>query len=119
MGKLDGFMKKVEAIVREEKFNDVKNALDSIGVRGLTVMEVKGRGEEMGFRQQWRAFEYAVRDIPRMRIEVVVSDEAAETVANEILRAAWTGSEGDGLILISPVSYTVRVRTGERSDDLI
>jgi nitrogen regulatory protein PII len=112
-------MKKVEAIIRMELLGAVKEALENIGVTSLNVMEVKGQGEEVGFKQQWRAFEYAVQEIPRIRLETVVKDAVADAVAQEILRAAWTGSVGDGMLIVSSVIDAVRVRTGERGDEAI
>lgn len=112
-------MKKVEAIIRTELLGTVKEALESIGVTSLNVMEVKGQGEEVGFKLQWRAFEYSAWETPRIRLETVVKDAVAEAVAQEILRAAWTGSIGDGMVIVSSVIDAVRVRTGERGDDAI
>ena len=112
-------MKKVEAVIRREKLNDVRDALESIGVPSMNVIEVSGSGEQKEFKQQWRASEYAVHLIPRIRLETVVSDQNAEVVAQEILKAAWTGSVGDGIIFITPIEEVVRVRTGEKGEDAI
>jgi nitrogen regulatory protein P-II 1 len=112
-------MKKIEAIIRREKLDDVKNALEIAGIPSMNVMEIEGSGEQREFKQQWRASEYAVHLIPRIRLETVVSDESAEAVAREVLKAAWTGSVGDGVVFITPIDEVVRVRTGERGVDAL
>jgi nitrogen regulatory protein P-II 1 len=112
-------MKKVEAVIRREKLNNVRDALESIGIPSMNVIEVSGSGEQKEFKQQWRASEYAVHLIPRIRLETVVSDQNAEAVAQEILKAAWTGSVGDGIIFITPIEEVVRVRTGEKGEDAL
>jgi nitrogen regulatory protein P-II 1 len=112
-------MKKVEAVIRREKLNNVRDALENIGVPSMNVIEVSGSGEQKGFKQQWRASEYAVHLIPRIRLETVVGDQNAEAVAREIMKAAWTGSVGDGIIFITPIEEVVRVRTGEKGEDAI
>jgi nitrogen regulatory protein P-II 1 len=112
-------MKKVEAIIRTERFKAVKEALESSGITSINVKEVRGRGEEIGFKLQGRAFEYLVRDIHRTLLETVVAEEKVDAVVQDIIRAAWTGSEGDGLVFVSPVIDAVRIRTGERGEDAI
>ncbi len=112
-------MKKVEAVFRREKLNNVKDALESIGILCINVIEVAGSGEQKEFKQQWRASEYAVHLIPKIRLETVVSDENADIVAQEILKAAWTGSVGDGVIFITPIDEVVRVRTGDKGVDAL
>jgi nitrogen regulatory protein P-II 1 len=112
-------VKKVEAIIRRERLNEVKDALEKLGIPSMNVMEVTGTGEQKEFRQQWRASEYAVHLIPKIRLETVVSDENADIVAKEILMAAWTGSVGDGVIFITPIDEVVRVRTGDKGADAL
>jgi len=112
-------MKKIEAIIRRERLNDVKDALEKLGIPSMNVIEVTGSGEQKEFKQQWRASEYAVHLIPKIRLETVVSDENADIVAQEILKAAWTGSVGDGVIFITPIDEVVRVRTGDKGADAL
>jgi nitrogen regulatory protein P-II 1 len=112
-------VKKVEAIIRRERLNDVKDALEKVGIPSMNVIEVRGSGEQKEFKQQWRASEYAVHLIPKIRLETVVSDENADIVAQEILKAAWTGSVGDGVIFITPIDEVVRVRTGDKGADAL
>jgi nitrogen regulatory protein P-II 1 len=112
-------MKKVEAVFRREKLKNVRDALESIGILSINVIEVAGSGEQKEFKQQWRASEYAVHLIPKIRLETVVSDENADIVAQEILKAAWTGSVGDGVIFITPIDEVVRVRTGDKGADAL
>jgi nitrogen regulatory protein PII len=112
-------MKKVEAVFRREKLNNVRDALESIGIPSMNVIEVAGSGEQKEFKQQWRASEYAVHLIPKIRLETAVSDENVDIVAQEILKAAWTGSVGDGVIFITPIDEVVRVRTGDKGADAL
>ena len=107
-------MKKVEAIIREEKLEAVKAALEERGFIGLTVTEVKGRGQQKGLCLQWRVGEYRVDLLPKIKIEVVVNDNDAETVLDTVCNAARTGDIGDGMIFVMPVEEICRVRTGER-----
>ncbi|HXF51732.1 MAG TPA: P-II family nitrogen regulator [Dehalococcoidia bacterium] len=110
-------MKKIEAIIRPEKLNDVKDALAAAGIVGLNVMQVTGRGVQKGIVHSGRGGEaYAVDMLPKVKVETVVHDNAAERVVQTILKAAWTGNIGDGKIFILPVEDAVRVRTGERGD---
>ncbi|MBI2852216.1 MAG: P-II family nitrogen regulator [Chloroflexi bacterium] len=109
-------MKKVEAIIREEKFEAVKKALEDRGFIGLTVTEVKGRGQQKGLLLQWRAGEYRVEFLPKLKIEVVVSDKDCQTVMDTICAAARTGDIGDGMIFVMPVEQMCRVRTGETGE---
>ena len=106
-------MKKVEAIIREEKLEAVKSALEEKGFIGLTVTEVKGRGQQKGLCLQWRVGEYRVDLLPKIKIEVVVNDEDAETVLDTVCNSARTGDIGDGMIFVMPVEQICRVRTGE------
>ncbi len=112
-------MKKVEAVIRKEKFGEVKAALEEIGTLSLNSIEIAGSGEQKEFKQQWRASEYALYLIPKMKLEIVVPDDLAEVLAEQVLKAAWTGNIGDGMVFISPVDEAVRVRTGEKGVDAL
>jgi len=112
-------MMKIEAILREEKLDVVKSALEEIGYHGMTVSEVSGRGRQGGLTLQWRVGEYKVDLMPKIKIEVVVIDEDLPKTLNAIRAAARTGEIGDGKIFVLPVYDAVRVRTGEAGDDAI
>ncbi len=107
-------MKKVEAIIRHFKLEDVKNALSEQGVQGMTITEVRGFGRQKGHTEMYRGTEYAVDFVPKVKVEVVVSEEGLQTVIDTILRTAQTGQIGDGKIFISDLQETIRIRTGER-----
>lgn len=109
-------MMKLEAIIRPSKLDDVKDALDEIGVKGITVISVMGAGKQRGRTQYYRGQEYVVNLLDKTKIEVVVADEAVETVVEAITKAAYTGEIGDGKIFITKVEDCVRIRTGERGD---
>ncbi len=112
-------MKKIEAIIKPFKLDDVKEALNDMGVHGLTVSEVKGYGRQKGHTEIYRGAEYAVDFIPKIKIEVVVEIEQAEKVAEAIQQAAVTGKIGDGKIFIMPMDQVIRVRTGETGPDAL
>ncbi|QYZ78850.1 P-II family nitrogen regulator [Methanofollis formosanus] len=112
-------MKKIEAIIRPTKFEDVKVALEEIGMVSMTVSEVKGRGQQKGVRQQWRGAEYLVDFFPKTRIELVVPDERVDVVVDVIAKAARTGQIGDGKIFVLPVERVIRVRTGEEGEEAV
>lgn len=113
-------MKKIEAIIREEKLDAVRIALENLGYFGMTVSEVSGRGRQKGLTLQWRAGEYCVNFLPKIKIEVVVLDEDVPKVLNAITTNARTGEDrGDGKIFIIPVEGAVRVRTGETDENAI
>jgi len=112
-------MKKVEAIIREEKLEGVKRGLEDIGYMGITVTEVAGRGHQKGLVLQWRAGEYRVDLLPKLKIEVVVLDNDVSKVASSIMLAARTGEMGDGKIFISTVENVIRIRTGEEGIDAV
>ncbi len=112
-------MKKIEAIIREEKLEAVKSALEKSGYFGMTVSEVSGRGRQGGLFLQWRVGEYRVDLLPKLKIEVVVLDEDVPRTVNAIVTTARTGEIGDGKIFILPVENAVRVRTGEDGDNAI
>ncbi len=109
-------MKKVEAIVREERLEAVKVALEEKGFIGLTVTQVNGRGQQGGLMLQWRVGEYRVDLVPKIKVEVVVNDEDASPVLEILRSAARTGEIGDGMIFVTPVEQVCRVRTGERGE---
>lgn len=106
-------MKKIEAIIRPEKFTEVKNALADEGFLGLTAYEVKGRGRQKGLALSYRTSEYRVDMLPKIKIEIVVKQEDVEKAIETILKVAKTGNIGDGKIFVLPVERTVRVRTGD------
>lgn len=112
-------MVKVEAIVRSDRLEDVREALEEVGVRGLTVTDVRGYGRQKGTTHHYRGIEYSVTFIPKVKIETVVEDEIADSVVDAIISAARTGEIGDGKIFVIPVSNAVRVRTGESGRDAI
>jgi len=112
-------MKKIEAIIREEKFNAVKKALEEKSYYGMTVSEVSGRGKQKGIPLQWRAGEYRVDLLPKLKIELVVLDEDVDTALSAIIRNARTGETGDGKIFVLPVESVVRVRTGDLDENAI
>jgi nitrogen regulatory protein P-II 1 len=107
-------MKKVEAIIKPFKLDDVKEALAEVGVQGLTVSEVKGFGRQKGHSELYRGAEYVVDFLPKVKVEVVVEDETVHKVVEAVERAARTGKIGDGKIFVFPVDEVVRIRTGER-----
>jgi len=112
-------MKKVEAIVKPFKLDDVKEALSEVGLHGLTVTEVKGFGRQKGHTESYRGAEYIVDFLPKMKIEVVVPDGLVPRVLEAIERAARTGRIGDGKIFVTTVDEAVRIRTGERGEGAI
>lgn len=112
-------MKKVEAIIKPFKLDEVKDALNKIGVKGNTVTEVKGFGRQKGHTELYRGAEYVVDFLPKIKIEVVVSDDMLEKVIETIVNTAKTGRIGDGKIFVTSVEEVVRIRTGERGEDAI
>ncbi|MGD9637739.1 MAG: P-II family nitrogen regulator [Alphaproteobacteria bacterium] len=112
-------MKKIEAIVKPFKLDDIKDALQELNVQGITVTEVKGFGRQKGHTELYRGAEYVVDFLPKIKIEVVVDDNLAEKVVDAIVRSSNTGKIGDGKIFILPVEDAIRVRTGERGSDAI
>lgn len=112
-------MRKIEAIIRREKLESVRMALDEKGLSGMTVTEVKGRGRQKGIVQRWRGREYRVDLLPKVKLEIVVDDVDVETVLKAIVEEAKTREVGDGKIFIYPVEDVVRVRTGERGKEAI
>jgi nitrogen regulatory protein P-II 1 len=112
-------MKKIEAIIRPEKLEPVRTALAEIGVFGMTVSEVSGRGRQMGITLQWRVGEYRVEFLPKVKIEAVVLDEDVGKTLNIIVRKARTGDRGDGKIFVLPVDNAIRIRTGDEGESAI
>jgi nitrogen regulatory protein P-II 1 len=109
-------MKKVEAIIKPFKLDDVKDRLGEIGIQGITVLEVKGFGRQKGHTELYRGAEYVVDFLPKIKIEVVVSDDMVEDVIEAVVGTAHTGRIGDGKVFVVPVEDAVRIRTGERGD---
>ncbi len=107
-------VKKIEAIIKPFKLDEVKEALHGVGLQGMTVTEVKGFGRQRGHTELYRGAEYVVDFLPKLRIEVVVSDEQADATVDAICKAAQTGKIGDGKVFISDIAEVVRIRTGER-----
>jgi len=112
-------VKKVEAIIKPFKLDEVKQALSEVGVAGLTATEVKGFGRQKGHTELYRGAEYVVDFLPKVKVEVVVSDALVTKVVEVIERAAKTGRIGDGKIFVVPVEEVVRIRTGERGEDAL
>ena len=112
-------MKMIEAIIREEKLDCVKKALEKDNYFGMTVSEVSGRGRQKGISLQWRAGEYTVDLIPKIKLELVVLDEDADKIVDIIASNARTGETGDGKIFVLPVSNVIRIRTGDTGDNAI
>jgi nitrogen regulatory protein P-II 1 len=113
---MEGNMKKVEAIIKPFRLDEVKAALNSVSVQGMTVTEVRGFGRQKGHKEVYRGAEYVVELVPKVRIEVVVPDQAVDRVVETIAKAAKTGKIGDGKIFVIPVDEAVRIRTGERGE---
>jgi nitrogen regulatory protein P-II 1 len=112
-------MKKVEAIIKPFKLDEVKDQLNEIGVKGITVSEVKGFGRQKGHTELYRGAEYIVDFLPKIKMEVVVSDALVDNVIDTIMKAAQTGRIGDGKIFVTNLEDTIRIRTGERGEDAI
>lgn len=112
-------MKKIEAIIRPEKLQDVKTALDKMGCIGMTITEVKGRGKQGGVTQQWRGRRYHIDLLPKIKLELVVKTKYVDKVVNTIIENARTGNIGDGKIFISSVEKVYRVRTGDIDEEAI
>jgi len=112
-------MKKIEAINEPFKLDEVKEALQEVGLQGITVLEAKGFGRQKGHTELYRGAEYVVDFLPKVKIELVVDDDMAERAVDAILQAAHTGRIGDGKIFIIPVEEAIRVRTGERGTEAI
>ncbi len=109
-------MKKLEAIIKPFKLDEVREALSEIGVTGLTVAEVKGFGRQKGHTELYRGAEYVVDFLPKVKIEIVIADDAVESAIDAIIKAAHTGKIGDGKVFVMPVDQVVRIRTGETGE---
>ena len=112
-------MKKIIAIIRPDKLEVVKNALEEIGCHGMTVKEVKGRGRQLGVTESYRGHDYRIDILPKTELEIVTSDSAVDGIVQTIVETAKTGDIGDGKIFISPVEEVIRIRTGERGEKAI
>ena len=112
-------LKKIEAIIREDALDAVKDALHEIGIVGMNVVEVKGHGRQGGINLSWRGTAYQMDMIPKIQINIILSDRNVDKTVDTIVKAARTGKEGDGIIFIYPVEDIVRIRTGERGGDAI
>ncbi len=112
-------MKKVEAIIKPFKLDEVKEALHEIGVQGLTVTEVKGFGRQKGHTELYRGAEYVVDFLPKIKLEIVVSDELVDKVVQAVVDAANSGRIGDGKIFVQPLDEVIRIRTGERGSEAV
>jgi nitrogen regulatory protein PII len=112
-------LKKIEAIIKPFKLDDVKEALNEIGIQGMTVSEVKGYGRQKGHKEVYRGAEYVVDFIPKIKLEIVVDSDRAEQVVTKIRESAYTGKIGDGKIFVLAVEQAVRVRTGETGIDAV
>jgi len=112
-------MKKIEAIIKPFKLDDVKEALLEIGISGITVSEVKGHGRQQGHTELYRGAEYVVDFLPKVKLEIVVNDEMVEDVIKAISESARTGKIGDGKIFVLPVEKAIRIRTGEEDEEAL
>ena len=112
-------MKKIEAIVRHFKLEDIKNALSEMGIQGMTITEVRGFGRQKGHTEMYRGTEYAVDFVPKVKLEIVVSDSQLQKAIDTIMKTAQTGQIGDGKIFVSDLRDVVRIRTGEQGEDAL
>jgi nitrogen regulatory protein P-II 1 len=112
-------MKEIVAIIRPNKIDEVKDALEEIGCHGVTVAEVKGRGRQLGITESYRGSEYRIDMLPKTRLEIIIKDQDLDEVVKTLLKTAQTGDIGDGKIFISAVEDVVRIRTGERGDKAV
>lgn len=112
-------MKRVIAVIRQEKLDEVKKALIAIGCDGMNVSEVKGRGRQLGIKESYRGSKYCIDLIPKTRIELIVNEDELENILNTIQENARTGEVGDGKIFVSDVAEVIRIRTGEKGSDAV
>ena len=112
-------MKKIEAVIKPFKLDEVKNALNEIGVQGMTVVEAKGFGRQKGHTELYRGLEYVVDFLPKVKIEILAADELTDRIVETIVNAARTGRIGDGKIFVTDLAEVVRIRTGERGEEAI
>src|SRR5919206_3047888 len=112
-------MKKIEAIIRPERLQDVQDALDELGVSGLNVTEVMGCGRQKGYTEQYRGSRANISLLPKLKVESVVPNEVVDQAVEAIVGAAWTGETGDGRVFVYDVEQSVRIRTGERGEETV
>ena len=112
-------MKKIEAVIKPFKLDEVKEALQEIGLQGITVIEAKGFGRQKGHTELYRGAEYVVDFLPKVKLEIILADDLVESAVNAIRKAAQTGRIGDGKIFVSTVEEAIRIRTGETGSDAI
>ena len=112
-------MKKIEAIIKPFKIDEVKDALSQIGIKGMTITEVKGFGRQKGHKEVYRGAEYVVDFVPKIKIEVVIDDVMVERVMETIIKSAQTGKIGDGKIFVYSIDEVIRIRTGEKGKDAV
>jgi len=112
-------VKKIEAIIKPHRLEEVKAALTQVGVQGMTVSEIRGFGRQKGHKEQYRGAEYTVDLVPKIKVEIVLSDAAVTAAVEAILRAAKTGEIGDGKIFVSTLDSAIRIRTGEKGEQAI
>ena len=118
-GRMEDVMKKIEAIIKPFKLDEVKEALHEVGLQGITVTEAKGFGRQKGHTELYRGAEYVVDFLPKVKVEVVVASDRVESVIEAITKAARTGKIGDGKIFVSPIEQAIRIRTGEANEDAV
>ena len=112
-------MKKIEAIIRPEKLDEVRKAIEAVGYPGVTITEAEGHGKQKGVVQQWRGETYCVEFLPKVKLELVVGDADVERIVQAVIKAAKTGSVGDGKIFVSDVRDVIKIRTGERGESAL
>lgn len=112
-------MKKIEAIIRPERLDVVRKALEGLGYPGMTLTDVRGHGRQKGLTQRWRGQEYRVEFLPKLKLEIVVLDSDVEKILGAVVREARTGETGDGKIFVIPVADAVRIRTGDEGENAI
>ena len=112
-------MKKIEAIIRPEKVEEVRKAIEAVGYPGVTITEAQGHGKQKGVVQQWRGETYRVEFLPKVKLEIVASDADADKIVQAIIKSAKTGSVGDGKIFVSDVRDAIKIRTGERGESAL
>ncbi len=112
-------MKKVDAVIKPFKLDEVKDKLNEIGIKGITVSEVKGFGRQKGHTELYRGAEYVVDFLPKVKLEIIITDNQLDEVVNAIIKSAQTGRIGDGKIFVTHLEDTIRIRTGERGEDAI
>lgn len=112
-------MKKIEAIIRPEKLDEVRKAIEAVGYPGITITEAEGHGRQKGVVQQWRGETYRVEFLPKVKLEIVVGDADVDRIVQAVIKAAKTGAVGDGKIFVSEVREVIKIRTGERGESAL